>query len=82
MLLLLQSMLKGLIRVLLGNFLALTSTQVLVQTLLQLLLKCLMGLLCEGFSKPALSKLFTQCVSLLRFTSAMLHLRMVFGTQS
>jgi hypothetical protein len=34
MLLLLQSMLKGLIRVLLGNFLALTSTQVLVKTVL------------------------------------------------
>jgi hypothetical protein len=82
MLLLLQTMLKGMICVLFGDFLALTSTQVLVQTLLQLLLKCLMGLLCEDFSMPALSKLLTQCVGLLRFTSAMLHLRMVFGTQS
>jgi hypothetical protein len=82
MLLLLQSMLKGMICVLFGDFLALTSTQVLVQPLLQLLLKCLMGLLCEGFSLPALSKLLTQRVGLLSFTNAALYLRMVFGTQS
>jgi hypothetical protein len=56
-LLLLQLMLKCLVRLLLGNFSTLVMSQLFMQPLLQLLLKCLMRLLVGGFSVPATSQL-------------------------